>query len=535
MATYTIKSGDTLSGIAAKNKTTVSDLMKANPNITDANKISAGSSINLTSPSLSGYQPLSSLPALAASRGITSSDTSTTTPSMGVQAKSPSLTVTTTPSILPAKSVYTPPVTTANTTTTTPVVGTHVGNISNNPAYGPVGSIITREGLQKIASGQDSNNPSPQESYVKAYTGALGTTAYPVIEAANKAYEKTVSQQPITNTTSTNNLTNPLKTNVASAETVPTTNTNVPVNNTTVSQNTTNTATSIPTSQNVTSATTTTPEISKEIILPEDRAKLLQNLTDLKNNFDTAYKDQYEKINQLSQQFQNQLGGIAQTSGDASLQMGKGGLLQQLAAQKIAVEQQKLQDIKSGYESQVNIINSQLGITAPTTQAATGLLTNPFTGNAITGNLGSAITVGTNIKTIQEGTAKINSIDQQAPAAKNNLQLAINIAKQSGLNPSIPIINQVKQIFGVNFETNPSYQAFQTQLGSIKAAYANMGIDPGISDWSTITVDQLNYLSQTLDKNVANTRQAIQDNINSLTSNISGNTISNQSVGQYDW
>jgi murein DD-endopeptidase MepM/ murein hydrolase activator NlpD len=44
---YTIKSGDTLSAIAAANKTTVSDIMKANPSITDPNKIYAGASLNL--------------------------------------------------------------------------------------------------------------------------------------------------------------------------------------------------------------------------------------------------------------------------------------------------------------------------------------------------------------------------------------------------------------------------------------------------------------------------------------------------------
>ena len=46
-ATYTIKSGDTLSAIAAKNNTTVAALMAANPSITNANKIYAGSSIKI--------------------------------------------------------------------------------------------------------------------------------------------------------------------------------------------------------------------------------------------------------------------------------------------------------------------------------------------------------------------------------------------------------------------------------------------------------------------------------------------------------
>ena len=46
-ASYVIKSGDTLSAIAQRNGTTVSALMQANPNITDANKIYAGQSLNI--------------------------------------------------------------------------------------------------------------------------------------------------------------------------------------------------------------------------------------------------------------------------------------------------------------------------------------------------------------------------------------------------------------------------------------------------------------------------------------------------------
>jgi len=51
---YTIQSGDTLSQLAQTNKTTVADLMKSNPTITDPNKIYAGASLNLptTTPSV---------------------------------------------------------------------------------------------------------------------------------------------------------------------------------------------------------------------------------------------------------------------------------------------------------------------------------------------------------------------------------------------------------------------------------------------------------------------------------------------------
>lgn len=44
---YSIKSGDTLSAIARANGTTVNDLLKLNPSITDPNKIFAGSNLNI--------------------------------------------------------------------------------------------------------------------------------------------------------------------------------------------------------------------------------------------------------------------------------------------------------------------------------------------------------------------------------------------------------------------------------------------------------------------------------------------------------
>lgn len=47
MASYTIKSGDTLSKIARDNNTTVADLQRANPSITNPNLIYAGNTINI--------------------------------------------------------------------------------------------------------------------------------------------------------------------------------------------------------------------------------------------------------------------------------------------------------------------------------------------------------------------------------------------------------------------------------------------------------------------------------------------------------
>lgn len=60
--TYTVKPGDTLSKIAARNGTTIADLMKANPQISDPNKIYVGDVLNLPngSPASNISQPASS-------------------------------------------------------------------------------------------------------------------------------------------------------------------------------------------------------------------------------------------------------------------------------------------------------------------------------------------------------------------------------------------------------------------------------------------------------------------------------------------
>jgi murein DD-endopeptidase MepM/ murein hydrolase activator NlpD len=61
---YTVKAGDTLSKIAARNGVTLADLLKANPKISDPNKIYVGQTINLpnNSPARDYSQPTASTP-----------------------------------------------------------------------------------------------------------------------------------------------------------------------------------------------------------------------------------------------------------------------------------------------------------------------------------------------------------------------------------------------------------------------------------------------------------------------------------------
>lgn len=221
------------------------------------------------------------------------------------------------------------------------------------------------------------------------------------------------------------------------------------------------------------------------------------------------------------------------TTGTSPVALGNASVVAQTGAERqqavASGANMQLQGVAQGLTAQQQAqgaLGTATGYSQPTTQF--GVLTNPQTGLPISGNVGNAVTMGTNIQSIQDGQAKINAIDQQSGGAKSNLQLAINVAKQlPGMNSNAPIVNAFQQAFGSNFTQSPQYAAFQAQINSIKTAYAAMGIDPGIVDWTNISVDQLNYLAQTLDKNIANVKGGIQYNIDLLKSNLGGT----QSVG----
>ena len=70
--TYTVKAGDTLGRIASRNGLTLSQLLQANPQISDPNRIKAGDVVNLPNQSISteNTQPLPSSIAAAVSAGV---------------------------------------------------------------------------------------------------------------------------------------------------------------------------------------------------------------------------------------------------------------------------------------------------------------------------------------------------------------------------------------------------------------------------------------------------------------------------------
>lgn len=63
--TYTVKAGDTLSKIAARNGLTLAQLLQANPQISDPNRINVGDIVNLPNATENATQPLPSNPPVA--------------------------------------------------------------------------------------------------------------------------------------------------------------------------------------------------------------------------------------------------------------------------------------------------------------------------------------------------------------------------------------------------------------------------------------------------------------------------------------
>ena len=102
---YTIKSGDTLSAIAVANKTTVAELMKLNPQITDANKIYAGASLNL--PSAPAASQTLNIPASSGANAASTTAVAGAKPAPAPAAAGAAVAPAPTPAAAPSGSVYT--------------------------------------------------------------------------------------------------------------------------------------------------------------------------------------------------------------------------------------------------------------------------------------------------------------------------------------------------------------------------------------------------------------------------------------------
>lgn len=342
---------------------------------------------------------------------------------MGIQATSPSLNVqTTTPRTLAPKDTYTPPKTNPSVLTSSsttpkagansnqlakaPKVGTHVGDISNNPAFGPVGSIITREGLQKIASGQDKANPSPKQAYINAFDGGVGGA--PAEFFANRDLNKTpanqapsqIAQNPFgtgisgagtiqtpqsTQTTPTTPPTGQIGANTGTPTPTPTPNGGALTaeqmaagNAFTQQANSGQTSSAISNTQTTggtTGGTTPPPGVDGT-----KWAGYLQELTNLRNQYQPALERKQKELADLAARQSQQIGGVQTQGGDASLQLGRAGVLQQLAAQQQAIKQKELDQLMSSYDRQAGILGQQIGATQPVAGAS-------YFGTAETGGL----------------------------------------------------------------------------------------------------------------------------------------------------
>ena len=189
----------------------------------------------------------------------------------------------------------------------------------------------------------------------------------------------------------------------------------------------------------------TTPKNSNQGYITQlaDQSKA-RNL-ELANQANKIATQAGQRISDIGQQGAMAAAGY-RTTGTSPVGEGNAAVINQsTAAQQQAVAQganMQLAGVQQGLSAQgqtQSALGQAAGYTQPTTQF--GVLTNPQTGQPVSGNVGNAITMGTNINSIQEGQQKINNLDQQAGGAKSNLQLAINIARQAGINTSVPALN----------------------------------------------------------------------------------------------
>jgi hypothetical protein len=80
---YVVKSGDTLSKIAARNGTTLAELLKANPQITNPNKIKVGDVVSVPDTSIQNTKPLPSKAVAAATPVTTTAATGAAAGALG--------------------------------------------------------------------------------------------------------------------------------------------------------------------------------------------------------------------------------------------------------------------------------------------------------------------------------------------------------------------------------------------------------------------------------------------------------------------
>lgn len=425
-----------------------------------------------------------------------STTTNTSTPqTMGVQAVYPGATNTVKNTTLTPKDTLKAP-TPLNLTsamssgglkpTTGTTVGQHVGQVSNNPAFGPVGQVITREGLQKIASGQDPNQPGPREAYARAYAERLGSSLN--LEDGRKEYDRLIANklpiqlptpvtsqtQPITQSTNTFGGTAVLPTQY-DATGKPTgfvygQNIQTPTNTVQTASTgnfgaNTGTSTATVTPPATTPTTPTTPETPK--VGNEQWQGYLKSLTDLKNKYQPALEQKQKEIADLATKQSQQIGGVLQTSGDASLQMGKGGILQTLAAQQQAIKQKELDQLMNSYQQEASILGTQIGATQPS--AGTAYFGSPTSGGLIGGgSLFQAGTLAGQQAMGQQYPAMKASVDQ-ASTIKSSIQ---NLLASTPINPTM--FTDVNS--AINFLTgkvgSPQMQTLGNYIGQYIATLA---------------------------------------------------------------
>lgn len=193
----------------------------------------------------------------------------------------------------------------------------------------------------------------------------------------------------------------------------------------------------------------------------------LQDLTKVKEKYGPAIESKAKELADLKMKQSEQIGGVEQTAGDASLQMGKAGILQNLAAKQQQIKQNELDQLMSAYNAEAGILSTQLGATQP--QAGASYYGSPETGTLR--GTGSVFQAGaiSGQQSMGQQFPQMQAAVSQADAIKSTIQ---NLLSTTTLNPTdFTDVNKA-----INFLTgkvgSPQMQTLGNYIGQYIATLA---------------------------------------------------------------
>ena len=227
---------------------------------------------------------------------------------------------------------------------------------------------------------------------------------------------------------------------------------------------------------------------------------------------------------------------LGQSFADINRPQSTGNLAGNLAnfnnqtSQALAGNAAQQQNILAGAQLGTQGASTNLSASLPQQYSYSSNVANPLTmqsfGAGGTGQYGTGPGAASNVQTIQDNTAKINSINSNLPATLAAFDI-LNSAAQ-GIGTDTPILSGLTQLYGSTAQGSQAVASFKAQLQSVRNQYDQIvggGSQTAIPD--NITPNQINQVKQQLQSAAQNQITNLQGVNNQLSNqgNSSGSSI----------